>query len=202
MPRPSTPFRGRPGPPAIAWGARVTGLVAGLVLTACATGVPESIRDPQVTPIDVKDAQTAPDRHLGQRVRWGGTVIGVTNGERSTEIEILARPLGRDGAPDSSSPGQGRFIAEAAGFLDPAEYPKGRELTVVGILTGTVTRSVGDFPYVYPVVRTESRYLWPEAPTAVPYGPPYPWPWYDPWYGPWYAPYYRPYYAVPRRHWH
>lgn len=191
-------------PRLIAWRALLAQHLAVLVLTACAAGVPESIRDPQVTPIGVAQARAAPDRHLGQRVRWGGTIIAVTNGERTTEIEILARPLGRDGAPEANAAGEGRFIAEAAGFLDPAEYPKDRELTVVGILTGTLTRAVGDYPYVYPVVRTESRHLWPEAPTAVPYGPPYPWfwPWYDPWYGPWYGPFYRPYEGVPRRRWH
>ena len=30
------------------------------------------------------------DRHLGQRVRWGGTIIAVHNKEGTTEIEVLA----------------------------------------------------------------------------------------------------------------
>ena len=152
----------------------------------------------------VVQVQAQPERHLGQRVRWGGTILAVINRERTTEIEVLARPLGRDGAPAFESSGQGRFIVEVTGFLDPAEYPKDRELTVVGVITGHQTRPVGDYPYVYPIVRAETRHLWPEQPPPAVYGPAYPWsgPWFGPWYDPWYGPFYRPYYGRPRRHWH
>ena len=182
-------------------------LAALMTLTGCATGVPESIRDPNVSPVDVAQVQGQPQRYLGQRVRWGGSIIGITNGKRLTEIEILARPLDASGAPNRDAPGRGRFIAEVTSFLDPAEYPKDRELTLVGILIGVVTRPVGEFPYDYPVVRTEARHLWP-VPASVLYGPPYPGfgPWYDPWFGPWYDPWYRPFYRPyvrrPRRHRH
>jgi outer membrane lipoprotein len=193
-----------PGPaPArtwIPWARSVAILAATLALGGCATGVPDAIQDPNVTPVDIAQVQAEPDRHLGRRVRWGGTIIRVRNRERTTEIEILARPLGRDGAPNQGSTGQGRFIAEVSGFVDPAEYPKDRELTVVGIITGAETRPVGDYPYVYPVVRSESRFLWPEQPAPGVYGPPYPW--FGPWYDPWYGPFYRPYYGIPRRYWY
>ena len=175
-----------------------------LTLGGCATQVPEPIRNPVTTPVDVVQVQAQPERHLGQRVRWGGTILAVINRERTTEIEVLARPLGRDGAPAFESSGQGRFIVEVTGFLDPAEYPKDRELTVVGVITGHQTRPVGDYPYVYPIVRAETRHLWPEQPPPAVYGPAYPWsgPWFGPWYDPWYGPFYRPYYGRPRRHWH
>jgi len=181
--------------------AVVSGWIAvALSLGSCATQVPEPIRQPATSPLDVARVQEQPERHLGQRVRWGGTILAVSNRERTTEIEVLARPLGRGGAPVFESSGQGRFIVEVAGFLDPAEYPKDRELTVVGIITGHQTRPVGDYPYVYPIVRAETRHLWPEqTPTAL-YGPPDPW--FGPWYDPWYGPFYRPYYGVPRRHWY
>jgi len=190
---------------ASALSALIKGWIAvSLTLGGCATQVPEPIRDPVTTPVDVVQVQAQPERHLGQRVRWGGTILAINNRERTTEIEVLARPLGRGGAPTPESAGEGRFIAEATGFLDPAEYPKGRELTVVGIVTGVETRPVGDYPYAYPLVRTESRHLWPEPPELGVYGPPYPWlgPWYDPWYAPGYGPFYRPYYGLPRGHWY
>jgi outer membrane lipoprotein len=170
--------------------------VIALALLGCATDVPKTIRDPSTTPVDVAQVQAQPGRHLGQRVRWGGTIIAVHNKEGTTEIEVLARPLGRDGEPAADASSLGRFFAEAGGFLDPAEYPKDRELTVVGIITGVETRPVGDYPYTYPVVRVESRLLWPEQPP--PAYPAYPWP--GPWYDPWYGPFGWPYSGLPRRY--
>ena len=112
------------------------------------------------------------------------------NGERSTEIEVLARLLDRNGKPRSGSSAQGRFIAETAGFVVPAEYPKDRDLTVVGIVTGVETRAIGDYPYRYPVIAVETRYLWPEPqlPLAYPYPGPWVGSWSDPVWGPWSRP--------------
>lgn len=172
--------------------------VIALALWGCATDVPKAIQSPSTTPVDVAQVQADPGRHLGQRVRWGGTIIAVHNKEGTTEIEILARPLGRDGEPAPDSTSLGRFIAEARGFLEPAEYPRDWALTVVGIITGVETRPVGDYPYAYPVVRVESRFLWPEPP--APAYPAYPWP--GPWYDPWYGPFGWPYSGLPRRHWY
>lgn len=162
-------------------------LTVSITLAGCASAIPESIRDQSaLTPVDVAQVQAQPERHLGQRVRWGGTIIAVTNLARTTEIEILSRPLDRDGAPIQDTDGQGRFIALSPGFLDPTQFPKDRDLTVVGVITGVQTRPVGDYPYRYPLVQTETHYLWPEQSIPVPY----PWygPWYDPWFGPWYGP--------------
>lgn len=175
-------------------------LAIALCLGGCASGVPDAIRDASTTLVEVTQVQAQPNRHLGQRVRWGGTIIAVDNEPSATKIEVLARPLGGDSAPSQGAASQGRFIARVAGFLDPAEYPKDRALTVVGIITGVETRPVGDYPYAYPVVQTESYYLWPQQPPAGYYGAPYPWP--GPWYDPWYGPFYWPYYGPPRRYWY
>ena len=169
-----------------------------LALGGCATGVPKAIRDPDTTPVEVAQVQANADRHLGQRVRWGGTILSIDNKKGATEIEVLSRPLGRDGAPARDSSSLGRFIAEVDGFLDPTEYPKDRELTVVGIITRVETRPIGDYPYRYPVVQVESRHLWPEQPPPGYYAPPWPNPWYDPWYGPLYW----PYFGLPGRYWY
>jgi len=103
------------------------------------------------------------------------------------------------GVPSTDGAGLGRFIAEIAGFLDPAEYPRDRRITVAGRVTGTLTRSVGDYPYSYPVVAVTQYRIW-APPLPAPYwhrypyyyGPPfYPWGWGYPW-RPWYPgwPYY------------
>jgi outer membrane lipoprotein len=171
---------------------RASGLLAGLVLVGCASQIPEAIRTLPQAPVELTQVQQEPTRYLGRSVRWGGRILAVDNRPDSTEIEILSRPLDGTGAPRPQGKAQGRFIAQVAGFLDPAEYRKDRELTVRGVVTGVETRAVGDYPYRYPIVRADSRYLWPEAPPSGPYPlgyPPGPGPWRGPWYDPWVWPY-------------
>jgi outer membrane lipoprotein len=170
----------------------ITGVAALFLLQGCATSrVPEAIREaPQPSP-SVSAVQQQPDVHLGQRVRWGGKILAVHNARTTTEIEILAAPLGSDGKPQEGESGLGRFIVELAGFKDPAEFPEERRLTVVGALTGVVTRNVGDYPYRYPVVAGDVWYLWPNPPPDR-YASRFYDPWYRPWYGPWYGPRYGP----------
>jgi outer membrane lipoprotein len=171
-----------------------------LVVHGCATSpVPQAIRDQAQPSPTVAEVQQRPESLLGQRVRWGGTILAVRNTSKTTEIEILGRPLDRNGKPDEGKAGLGRFIVELSGFEDPAELPKERRFTVVGPLTRVETRNIGDYPYLYPVVAGDVRHLWPNPPPASSMGPPFydPWfhPWYGPWYGRWYDPWYRPWYG-------
>jgi outer membrane lipoprotein len=167
-----------------------------VALAGCNASVPRTIRDAPTAALTVTQVQQAPDRAIGQRVRWGGSIISVDNLEDSTQIEVLARTLNADGEPQADAQGQGRFIAELPGFVDPVEYPEDRLLTVVGPITGLITRDVGEYPYRYPVLAVTSRYLWPE-PASYSYDP-YRWHgWYGyrPWYGaagPWFGPAYGP----------
>ncbi len=169
------------------------------LLVGCASGVPQTIREGVAASPSLAEVQQHPERYLGRRVRWGGSILAVRNLARTTEIEVLARPLDGLGEPDADAKGMGRFMIEFAGFKDPAEYPKERLLTVVGTLVKVETRPVGDFQYPYPVVAMETFYLWPKPirylyPAPYPYSYPWygPWPgfyrapWYDPWFDPWY----------------
>lgn len=138
---------------------------------------------------------------MGQPVRWGGSILAVRNLPSHTEIEILARPLNADGEPRAAAKPLGRFIARVSGFLDPAEYPKDRRLTVSGPVSEVVVRNIGDYPYHYPVIDATHRYLWPEQSWVTEAGPviygsgwwgwggPY-WPYAAPYYGPFYRPWY------------
>ena len=155
-------------------------------LGACTSQIPGAIREAPAKAVEVTQAQQDPARLMGQRVRWGGTIIAVTNLPTATEVEVLARRLDADGEPQTQGEGAGRFIAQVAGFLDPAQYEKDRALTVVGTLAGVQTRPVGDYRYAYPLVRVETRYLWPKEPPPGAYGPyGYPGYGYPGWYGPW-----------------
>ncbi len=153
------------------------------LLTACASQVPIAIREPIAGAPDVQNARNAKTGLIGKRVRWGGVIANVENHKQDTWIELVDRPLERDGRPSDTDTSGGRFIARIPAFLDPVTYAKHREMTVTGILAESITRDVGDYPYRYPVVDVDNYYLWAKpAPTPYPY-------YYDPfWYDPWYAP--------------
>jgi outer membrane lipoprotein len=171
-----------------------------VVVSACASSVPGAIRDGGAS-LTVAQVQQAPQSAIGQSVRWGGTILAVRNLPDRSEIELLARPLAHDGEPRAAAKPVGRFIAEVSGFVDPAEYPQDRRLTVFGAVREVVVREIGEYPYHYPVVTASSRYLWPleRWPVAGPsslyargawvWGPPY-WPYPGPFYGPYYRPWF------------
>lgn len=145
-------------------------------LGACVT-VPKPLQG-EYPPTTPKSAPSA-----GQAVRWGGEIIEVEPKAGQTCIEVLARELGPTTRPIATDRSDGRFVACQDGFVEPGDYPKGRELTVIGRLDGTVTGRVGEFDYVYPRVAASTMYLWPRrAERVAAYGPGF----YDPsWGSPW-----------------
>lgn len=172
-------------------------VVVALALGACATA-PKTIRTPIDGPPVLAAVQNA-DKYVGERVRWGGAIMEVENRRAETWIQVVARRLHRGGRPIDSSTTTGRFFARVPGFLEPEEYQRGRDITVVGTLTKGVTRHIGEYLYQFPVVKVDDLYLWeplPEYDTYFYY--PYLW---DPFYDPWWP--YRPLYYYPRhRHPH
>lgn len=171
---------------------RMSYLLTATLLAGCAPALPLAIREAPEPPVTVAQAQQDPTRFIGQRVRWGGSILGVRNRPQVTEIEVLARPLGNDGEPRVDASGEGRFIAEVHGFVDPTEYPENRRLTVAGRIDRVETRSVGEYPYRFPVLAAETLFLWSEPLPPSPYPRRYPWPGYDAWYYPGYGPWWGP----------
>ena len=135
-------------------------LVLLLLLTACASA--PSFNTLDVDPLLTPQKVTAnPQPATGKVVQWGGTIVSTTNLQDSTQIEVLAYPLDSDERPKSDGTAQGRFILERTGYLEPATYAAGRQVTVVGKVSGTRTGRVGEANYVYPVVGARQLYLWP-----------------------------------------
>ncbi|MET0027463.1 MAG: Slp family lipoprotein [Candidatus Thiodiazotropha sp.] len=170
-------------------------LTATTLLGACASNIPVAIRTPVDGDIRVDEVQQDPQPFIDSRVRWGGEIIEVENLADETRIEILAQKLNKSGKPVSDSKSGGRFIARIDGFLEPEDFPKKRKITIVGIIDSTTEKPVGDYPYVYPVVKAGYYYLWPKEQTYPRYY------YHDPFYDPFYYPYY-PYYwnRYPYRH--
>lgn len=174
-------------------GRLVLGAVLALLLAGCATVVPPAIREPIAGAPSVSAVRGDSRAYGGRRVRWGGTIAALENRKNATWIEVVSRPLRKDGRPEDTDVTQGRFIAQIQGFLDPAVYAVGRDLTVTGTLSGTVRKNIGQYPYLFPAVTVSHYLLWEPLPAHQPsyWGPP-PW-WYNPWYpSPWYGPPYWP----------
>lgn len=160
------------------------------LLTGCSSAIPELIREPVDPKITVEQARRSTAALSGKEIRWGGEIIEVENRRRETLIEILSYPLSDSGRPNTKRSAESRFISRIPGFVDPAEYKKGRSLTVFGKLRERVTRSLGDYPYTYPVVDTSAFHLWPETEPERPrvYYPMHPWPLFPYDYYRWYWP--------------
>ena len=161
-----------------------------LAVSAC-SALPAAVRGDFSDSPGLAAVQSSGDSLNGREVRWGGRVVGVQNRAAETRMEIASQPLDSDARPTGKS--NGRFLAVFSGFLDPAVYGVGRELTVVGRVERVVEQKIGDFPYHFPVVRVERQYFWP---LPRPLYERYYWrdPWFDPWYPFVYPPFYSPWY--------
>ena len=168
------------------------GLLLTLVLAGCATTVPRSIREAAPGNITVAQARAAGARLVGSQIRWGGTIADIENHPTETWIDVVDRPLESDGRPQQTDQTGGRFLVRVAGFLDPSIYGRGRDITVSGTLLAPRSRTIGEYPYVFPVVKAEQVHLWPRpVPVQHYYYSPF---WSAPWY-PWSYPFpYDPYY--------
>ena len=163
------------------------------LLSACASNIPEAIRSAQPSVVRATEVQRAPETYRGTLVRWGGSIVAVRNLKDETRIEVVSRRLDGSGRPLAEDRSEGRFIAKVSGFLDPAVYGAGRDITVTGRVDGALEQQIGEFAYTHPLVQSEEIYLWEPLPPPSRYRDYDPF-WHDPFY-PWgypYWPYYRP----------
>lgn len=142
--------------------SRLALIIATLALAACATGPKFDASGvnrhltPRLAAADVEPQQ-------GARVMWGGVILSSSNLADATQLEVLSHPLGGNQRPDTDANPSGRFLVVKEGYLETADYAPGREITVVGTLTGKQEGKVGGAVYTYPVVRPDDIYLWPES---------------------------------------
>ncbi len=156
------------------------------LLSACASKPPSAIsmipaENPTLTRVRMDI-----DAYIDAEVRWGGVITKVENKTDRTWIEIVRQDLSSNGRPIGSGRSDGRFIASFDKFLDPVVYKSGRPLTVVGRIEAGITRPIGEYDYLFPMVAVEGSFLWEKRVPAP--AQPSPWLYYDPWYHRW--PYY------------
>ena len=103
---------------------------------------------------------TEPELSMGKTVLWGGTILNTQNLKDATHVEILAYPLNTYQRPLLDSKPLGRFIIHHKGYLEPATYAPGRELSVLGEVGESLSGQVGDSTYTYAVIKDERMHLW------------------------------------------
>lgn len=157
-----------------------------LVLASCAhSPVGESWRQGAADQPSFAEIAADPGAFTGQKVILGGEVARATFQPEVAEIEIWQKPLDSDDRPEASfERSQSRFLVRCTSVLDPADYFRGRPITVAGEIQGEVVREaelrpLGRFHYVYPAVRypvvdCAQIHVWPMRwKTPDVYVPPY-----------------------------
>jgi outer membrane lipoprotein len=164
------------------------------LLCACAPFSKEIMRqvDPTLTFAKV---QQDPQPYVGKVVLWGGMIVETENRKDETLLKVVRTELDYQKRPLNLDRPAGRFIVRYAGFLDPAIYRQGREITVAGEVAGKEALPIGGIMYTYPVILAKEIYLW-EKGVGTPYGyPPWFWAPYPSWY------YRYPYWGYPLYYW-
>lgn len=134
-------------------------LAIAAVMAACA---PAPIYKTGPDTVTAAPAQVAvsPDQYRGRQVIWGGSVISVQNLADHSEVEILAYPLDSSQRPRVNQPALGRFIAVMPGFVEPMSFPAGALVTLRGTVDGAHGGTVGQAPYTFALVRSETLHRW------------------------------------------
>jgi len=127
-------------------------LAPALILAGCATGISSQSRSMVTHTGPFSSVQMEPEKYKNETVMWGGRVIGINAGNDLTEIAVLQLELTAQGYPRDNDSSGGRFLVRSFRFMDPAIYPEGTLITLVGKVEGSETRLIGEMSYLYPVV--------------------------------------------------
>lgn len=119
--------------------------------------------DRSLTPAKV---QSQYDSSQGKTVLWGGVILGFSNLQDTTQIELLAYPLDSAERPQQDESPLGRFILVYEGFLEPTVYSRGKLLSARGTIAPSQLGKIGESDYVYPVLIAQQIELW--APKSSP----------------------------------
>lgn len=167
-----------------------------LLLSACA-GLPPAIENTPVVNLSYLQVSRDSDSFKDVPVRWGGVIIDVENEAQSSLMQVVYYPLDYSGRPQTQKEGEGRFVVKSAEFLDPAVYAKNKAITVVGMINGSIERTVGKRVIRVPLISATAIHRWPAYPNRYGYPNYGPYPYYGyPGYFPYYprgfyGPYYR-----------
>jgi len=130
-----------------------------LFLFACSPFSRQQLNLVDVTP-PFQEIQKAPQKYINKTVLWGGQIIETDVRPDATFIKVVYKDLDYEKRPEEGDRSNGRFMVRYSGFLDPAIYKPGREISVIGAISGAVVQPVGELQYTYPVVESKQLHLW------------------------------------------
>lgn len=137
-------------------------LTLSLVLLGACSGLPKEMRNAAYIKVDLNEVKKNSSTYEGMPFRWGGSIIEVTNKEKSSQAQILYYPINSYDRPSLDKETQGRFAITRTQFLDPAIYKEGTEVTVSGILTGETKQQIGEKILTLPLLLVDHIYVWPK----------------------------------------
>lgn len=132
-----------------------------LFTNGCAHVISKQVRQQMKPDITFYDVQKDPEHFNSQIIVLSGIIIETTNTHEGTLIKVLQRPAGFRGQPKNTDETEGRFLALADQYLDPAVYAKDREVTIAGAVQGKRVLPTGEIEYTYPLIHIKEIYLWP-----------------------------------------
>ena len=136
-----------------------------LLVSACSENkvIPPELKDQIDASVSYRDLQASPQSFQGRTLLLGGEVLGARRVQDGIELELLQLPVNSDDPPtERRTESQGRFLAVDRGGGDPASFPPGTRLTLVGAVTGEETRRLDESTYRYPTLEVKHLYVWSE----------------------------------------
>ncbi len=129
-------------------------------LTGCAPAFPKEALERVDRNITFKELQKDPDKLLGSWVMVAGVIISTKTTKDGSFVEVLQKPIDRDGRPLDTDATDGRFIAQTKEFLDEAVYHPGRLVSVIGEVAGKKIMPIDEIMYQYPLLTAKALHLW------------------------------------------
>jgi outer membrane lipoprotein len=134
-------------------------LIPLLIIFACSPFSRNALKQVDVT-APFQEVQKDPQKYMKSNVLWGGVIIDTDVKTSGTVFKVMDKNLDFQKRPEEGDISGGRFIVRYPGFLDPAVYKPGREVTVIGALSGVEVAPVGELQYSYPVIDSKQIHLW------------------------------------------
>jgi outer membrane lipoprotein len=136
-----------------------------LLASACSGSkvIPSELKEQIDSSVSFRDIQASPQALQGRTVLLGGEVLGARRVQDGVELEVLQLPVKDDDPPsERRTESQGRFLAIDRAAGDPASFPPGTKVTLVGAVAGEETRRLDESTYRYPLVEVKHLYVWNE----------------------------------------
>lgn len=134
-------------------------LIALIFLQSCASH--RKLDDNNFASREIANEVTEAD--IGGSYLWGGKILSINNDEGITQLTVVSFPLSDSELPSVKELSTGRFIAHYQGFLEPTDYKIGKQVIILGDLTGFKDGKVSEASYSFPMLRVKDINLLKDA---------------------------------------